>query len=258
MSFKAALYRHVAVEGWERKGISPFNTAAMILIILSVATAILETERSLSGPHATLFYWLDQLFFGFFLAEYLLRLYVAPMNARYAGNFGRLRYMCSPMAVLDLLVLLPFFFSAGSSEMFMMRLLRIIRILRLARLGRFSKALALLWEAVKQRKFELAMSGIVAFFMLIVSSTFLFLFEAETQPEAFGSIPRALWWSIATLTTVGYGDVTPVTAIGRFFAGITAVIGIGIVAMPTGILAAAFSDAFQRSDLKVSEQQQDD
>jgi voltage-gated potassium channel len=86
--------------------------------------------------------------------------------------------------------------------------------------------------------------------LLLVSSTFLYVLEAAEQPEAFGSIPRALWWSVATLTTVGYGDVTPISAAGRFFAGITAVAGIGLVAMPTGILAAAFSDAFQNQESK--------
>lgn len=180
MSVRTTLYRHVDVEAWEQEGISPFNMVVMAMIVVSVATAILETEQLVRGPHATLFNWLDTIFLSFFLLEYLLRLYVAPLNPKYSGRFGLFHYMKSPMAVLDLLVLLPFFFAAGSSELFMMRLLRIIRILRIARLGRFSKALTLLWEAVIKRKFELAMSGLVA--------------------------------------------------------------------MPTGILAAAFSDAFQRSE----------
>lgn len=97
------------------------------------------------------------------------------------------------------------------------------------------------------------LSLLAAGFLLVGSSSMLYLLEAGSQPEAFGSIPRALWWSIATLTTVGYGDVTPVTALGKLFAGITAIAGIGLIAMPTGVLAAAFSDAFQRKraeDLK--------
>jgi voltage-gated potassium channel len=81
---------------------------------------------------------------------------------------------------------------------------------------------------------------------LVGSSSLLYLVEAEAQPDAFGSLPRALWWSIATLTTVGYGDVTPITVLGKLFAGVTAIAGIGLIAMPTGVLAAAFSDALQR------------
>jgi voltage-gated potassium channel len=87
--------------------------------------------------------------------------------------------------------------------------------------------------------------------LLLISSTFLYLVEGDAQPEAFGSIPRAMWWSIATLTTVGYGDVIPVTALGRVFSGVTAIIGIGLIAMPTGILAAAFSDGLERRRNKV-------
>lgn len=96
--------------------------------------------------------------------------------------------------------------------------------------------------------YELLLSVGVAGLLLLLSSAFLYAVEAAAQPEAFGSVPRALWWSIATLTTVGYGDVTPITALGKLFAGITAVAGIGLIAMPTGILAAAFSDAFQKKD----------
>ncbi len=248
MNLRQRLYRQVEPSAWDAKGMSSFNFITMVMILLAVACAIVETEDSLRQTQASLFQWLETLFFSYFLAEYLLRLYVAVENPRYQGWLGRLRYLFTPMAIIDLLVLLPYLLTAASSEVFLLRLLRMLRILRLARLGRFTNAGTLLMDAVKSRRFELAMSGVVAFFLLIVSSTFLYLFEAEHQPEDFGSIPRALWWSIATLTTVGYGDVTPVTGVGRFFAGITAVIGIGIVAMPTGILAAAFSDAFQRKE----------
>jgi voltage-gated potassium channel len=230
-----------------KKGISPFNIAVCATIFIAVIVAILETESSFKNAYGMAFEVMERVFLVFFLLEYLVRVYVSPEMTQYHGRFARLRYMKSPMAIIDLLVLLPYMLSVGASEVFLLRLLRVLRILRLSRLGRFSSAWKLLWNAIVSRRFELMMSGLVAIFLLIVSSTFLFLCEAHHQPEDFGSIPRALWWSIATLTTVGYGDVTPVTAIGRVFAGITAIIGIGLVAMPTGILAAAFSDAFQKS-----------
>jgi len=127
-----------------------------------------------------------------------------------------------------------------------LRLFRILRILSLARLGRFGRAFSALGEAVRARGYELVASAAVAGTLLLLTSTLLYLVEGVAQPDAFGSIPRAMWWSVATLTTVGYGDVFPITGLGRLLAGATAVTGIGLIALPTGILASAFSDAIQK------------
>lgn len=98
-------------------------------------------------------------------------------------------------------------------------------------------------QAIAQRRHELGISAVVAIGLMLTSSTALYLAERGLQPEEFGSIPRAMWWSVATRTTVGYGDIVPVTALGRLFAALTAVTGIGLIALPTGILAGAFSEA---------------
>ena len=240
------LYRYVDATAWGHKGLSPFNFAICILIIVSVLLAVIETERPIREAYPYLFLISEQILFVLFVIEYGLRVYVAPENPKYSCAFGRLRYMKSGWAVFDLLALLSFMAPFVSNSLaFYIRLTRIFRILRVSRLGRFTQAWDLLWEATVRRKFELLMSATIAFILLLVSSAFLYLFEAELQPKEFGSIPRTLWWSVATLTTVGYGDVTPITVAGKFFASLTAISGIGIVAMPTGILAAAFSDAFQ-------------
>ena len=154
--------------------------------------------------------------------------------------------MVSPWAIIDLIAILPFFLTFGAVNTFVLRLIKLIRLLRLARLGRFSSAISDLYLAVSSRRYELTVSLVVAIMLLILTSSVIYVLEASHQPEAFGSIPRALWWSVATLTTVGYGDVTPITPGGQAFAGLTAIIGIGMIAMPTGILAAAFSDAMQK------------
>ena len=127
----------------------------------------------------------------------------------------------------------------------LLRLLRVLRMITLARHSRWAVAIRCLIDAVARGNRELALSFAFAAVILLVASTMLFWAEGTVQPDAFGGIPRAMWWAMATLTTVGYGDVTPITALGKVLAGIVAVAAIGIVAMPTGIMAAAFSDAFQ-------------
>ncbi|RUR53065.1 potassium channel family protein [Vreelandella populi] len=243
---KAKLYHQLAPEAWHEKGLSKLNQLICVLILLASLTAILETEPTLRAMAPGLFTALEAIFIGMFTLEYLLRLYAIGEDPRYRGVTGRIRYIFSFWALVDLLAILPFFLGFMShNNAFLLRLLRLARILRLARLGRFSQAWSALASALKSRTHELLLSAGVAGLLLLFSSCCLYVVEAAAQPEAFGSVPRALWWSIATLTTVGYGDVTPITALGKFFAGITAVAGIGIIAMPTGILAAAFSDALQ-------------
>ncbi|MBE0402524.1 Potassium voltage-gated channel subfamily KQT; possible potassium channel, VIC family [Halomonas citrativorans] len=243
---KATLYQQLAPEARHEKGLSRLNQFICLLILLASMTAILETEPTLRLMAPGLFPALEAIFVGLFMVEYLLRLYAIGEDPRYRGLGGRLRYIFSFWALIDLMAILPYFMGfIVYNNAFLLRLLRLARMLRLARLGRFSQAWASLADALKSRSHELLLSAGVAGLLLLFSSCCLYVVEAAAQPEAFGSVPRALWWSIATLTTVGYGDVTPVTALGKVFAGLTAVAGIGLIAMPTGILAAAFSDAFQ-------------
>lgn len=247
MGFKEAIYKEVDVQA-RTNGVSRFNQIICAIIIFAVINAILETEQPLVDRHERLFEVIEWGLFVIFAIEYFLRLYVAPLNPQFAGRYGRLRYVFSIWSIIDLLALLPFLLTAFGSTSFYLRAARLLRILRVARLGRFTAAWSVLGQAIGKRRYELMLGGLVALLLLLVSSTFLYIFEADDQPAAFGGIPRALWWSVATLTTVGYGDVTPMSAAGRFFASLTAVAGIGLVAMPTGILAAAFSDAFQKQD----------
>ncbi|MBB3330716.1 voltage-gated potassium channel [Halomonas campaniensis] len=246
---RSILHRQLAPEAWHQPGLSPLNKLICILILLASLVAILETEPNVRRLIPGVLSFLEVVFVSLFILEYLLRLYVAGEDPRYRGIGGRIRYVFSIWALIDLVAILPFFLGfLTHSNAFLLRLLRILRILRLSRLGRFSRAWSALAEALNARVHELLLSVGVAALLLLFSSACLYVVEAAEQPEAFGSVPRALWWSIATLTTVGYGDVTPITALGKIFAGMTAIAGIGIIAMPTGILAAAFSDAFQNND----------
>jgi voltage-gated potassium channel len=154
--------------------------------------------------------------------------------------------MGTPIALIDLLAILPTLFAFGGASSLMLRFFRVLRMLRLAKLGRTSKAWHHIREAVYERRYEF---GLILFLLLVtilISASLLYLAEAEAQPDKFGSIPRSLWWAIVTLTTVGYGDVYPVTPLGRFFAGIIAIAGVTMIALPTGIFASSFTEAMER------------
>jgi voltage-gated potassium channel len=246
-SIRRLLHGQLAPEAWPRAGLSPVNKAVCVAILASSALAILETEPAVHALMPPAAFFATELAFALlFLIEYVARVYAAGEDERYRGLVGRLRYVVTPLAVVDLLAIAPFFLLHGTTDSFLLRLIRLLRILRLARLGRFSLAMQLLGTAVRSRRYELGLSFLIAGVVLVGSASLMYTLEGDSQPEAFGSIPRALWWSIATLTTVGYGDVYPVTPGGRLLAGLTAISAIGLIAMPTGILAAAFSDAFQK------------
>ncbi|RTE87080.1 MULTISPECIES: ion transporter [Gammaproteobacteria] len=242
---KEKLYRHLEPSAWLERGMSPTNIVVSICIVIASCLAIIETEKPLADAHHNLFFVFETVFFIIFAVEYVARVYAAGEELRYRGFWGRIRYIFSFWALIDLIALLPYLLWFGNYNAFFMRILRVIRIFRLARLGRFSLAMQAFFNAIAQRRYEFVLSVIFAFALLLFSSAILYAIEAPYQPEEFGSIPRALWWSVATLTTVGYGDVTPITGLGKFFAGVTAIAGIGMIAMPTGIMAAAFSDAYQ-------------
>lgn len=226
--------------------LSPLNKVVIALIITSVCVVIIESEPLFYAGRESLFYALEVAFGTAFLLEYLVRLWVCVENPKYANGLkGRLRYMLTPAALLDLFAVLPLFLYLLGPQAYMLRLVRLLRVIRLAKLGRFSNAVSAIGEALSERKFELLASFLFSVVLLLITSTLMYLVEARHQPEVFGSIPRAMWWSAITLTTVGYGDSYPVTAVGKVLAGLTAVLGIGLIAMPTGILAAAFSNALQ-------------
>jgi len=246
MAVAAWLTTQIDPQSWQREGLSPFNKFICAAILLSTFMAIVETEPVLTVSYPSVFFWLNLLFLAIFSIELLLRIYIAPYAKNHSG-ISRIRFIFSPWTLLDILVLLTFMPVSEDLPLLVMRLIRVFRIVRMSRLTRFNYSLSLLLNSVGKRKTELGISFLIAMSLLLLTSILLYLVEGSSNPDDFGSIPRAMWWSIATLTTVGYGDVTPLSPLEKFCAGITALIGIGIVAMPTGILAAAFSEAYQQA-----------
>lgn len=247
VALREKLYQALTHDTETGSRLSITNRLLIIVIVSSVFVAVLESEDLLSQPYGDLFWLLELCFGAIFAVEYIIRLWVCSENPKYGpGVKGRIRYAFTLTALFDLIAVLPLFMTVLGSETYLFRLLRITRILRLAKLGKYSHAARAIGEAVRSRSHELILSLGAGLVLMLVAATCLYIAEKQVQPDAFGSIPRAMWWAIATLTTVGYGDTYPITVLGKMCAGATAIIGIGLVAMPAGILAAAFSDGLSK------------
>lgn len=212
------------------------NVALAVLVVANVALAIAETVESVRDVAPRALAWFEWVSFAVFGVEYVARLWSCTADGRYPRPMqGRFRFALTPLMLVDLTVLvLPYWFD-----------LRPLRILRLVRLARYSRRLMLLVDVVRQRREELLVSMAVALMLLVASSTAMYWVERGANPS-FDSIPATMWWGVATLTTVGYGDVTPVTALGKMLGGMVALIGVGMFALPAGILAGGFAEALQR------------
>lgn len=219
-----------------------FDNGIALLIFLNVTAIVLESFEPLHARYAQTFHAFELFSIAVFSAEYLARLFTADLKypklspARAVG-----KYLLSPMAIIDLLAVLPAFLHLLIP--FDLRILRILRLLRLARLfklKRYMRSLQLIQEVITEKRAELSATVFVSFIVLVVSSTLMYYVERDEQPDAFPNIVAAFWWAICTLTTVGYGDVVPATVGGKIISSIIAVLGIGLVALPTGILSASF------------------
>jgi voltage-gated potassium channel len=224
----------------------------ILLIIANVVAVVVESVDSVSQQYAGFFYWFEVASLAIFSIEYLLRLWVAPLDPRYPGWLrGRLKYALSPMALIDLAAIapafLPLFFAM---DLRIVRALRIFRMFRLLKMSRYVESLNTLDDVVRSKKEELLVTTIMIATLLLFSASLMYLVENEAQPDKFPDIPSALWWGIATLTTVGYGDVFPITPIGKLLGGAIAFLGIGIFALPTGILASGFAEEIQKTKKK--------
>jgi voltage-gated potassium channel len=247
MTIRRRLYFQLEPLAWPGQGVSPLNRLLVAAILLATAGSILQTEPLIAAGREPWFRLAELGFGALFLAEYAGRLWTSAENPAFAdGVRGRLRYAMTPGALLDLAVVLVTFAPFVVANALLLRLLRLLSIIRFARLGRLSAAMRHLTEALRERRYELSLTAFLAAFVMTFGAAALWWAEGEVQPDKFGSIPRAMWWATVTLTTIGYGDVYPVTVLGKVFAGLVAVAGIGLIALPTGILAAAFSDALQR------------
>lgn len=219
----------------------------MLLIIANVAATVLESVESIAAAHPVFFAAFETFSVAVFSVEYVLRLWTCTENPAFASAItGRARYAVTPLAIVDLLAVLPFYIPfLIPVDLRFIRILRLMRIFRLLKLGRHSSALKFVRNAFSKEKEVLAVTAVVLVILVIFSSCLMFYLEHEAQPEAFASIPHTMWWAVETLTTVGYGDIIPVTPAGKLLGSFIAILGIAMFAVPTGILASAFLEEVQ-------------
>lgn len=219
------------------------------LIIINVVAIVVESIPSVAKQYYSEFVMLEIVSVSVFAIEYIARLWTCVEKIQYAEIEGsnskrRLHYFFSPLALIDLVAILPsllmFFFPLD------LRFLRVLRLLRVFKLTRYSRAMQLLLQAFIDEGNSLLAAFSIMAVVLILASCGIYLIEHDIQPDKFGSIPAAMWWAMATLTTVGYGDVVPITPIGKLFGGVITLVSMGMVAIPTGLLASSFSEQLRK------------
>lgn len=222
-----------------------FDWFLIILIIINVITVMLETMPTLHQQYQAQFFVFEVFSVAVFSVEYIARIWTCTLdNNQTAMHTSTLRqrwhFMLSPMSLVDLLAILPFYLS-----MFIgldLRVLRLFRLVRMVKLGRYSVAMQTL-QIVIAREYRVIVAALgMLMIVMVVAATVMYHLERVAQPEHFGTIPAALWWSVVTLSTVGYGDVSPITPAGQFFAGMFILIGVALFALPAGILASSFTE----------------
>ncbi|MBC8316942.1 MAG: ion transporter [Desulfobulbaceae bacterium] len=257
MSLRTRIYNLFEIRGAEEVAARVLNVLLMFLILVNVLAVILETVEEYRIQYGMWFRYLEIGSVIVFTFEYMLRVWSCVENSSYGGGWwARLRYMRSPMAVVDLLAILPFFCSMLFS--IDTRMLRVFRLFRVFKLSRHFSVLEVLGNVFRSEAKALLSAIFIMMILVVLSSAGMYVVERSTQPEVFSSIPRAMWWAVVTLTTVGYGDVVPVSLAGRLLGVVITILGVGMAALPGGILRSGFSGglaaprrAFENSAAKV-------
>jgi voltage-gated potassium channel len=225
-----------------RKAAKRFEILIITLVILSILGIIIDSY-SFKNPavHNTL-HALEITIVIIFSIEYIARLWTANLLYPHLGPLkSRIKFMLSFEGIIDLIAIVPFYLPLiFKADFRVVRLLRVLMLIRILKLKRYSKAMHLFITIVGDRKKELAITGYITALLVLVSSIIMFQIEHSVQPEKFPNVIETLWWSVSTLTAVGYGDVYPITGLGKILSSFIALLGIGLVALPTGIISSGF------------------
>jgi voltage-gated potassium channel len=224
------------------------NSFIVSMIVLNMVAVILETVDSLYKAHEALFKGFEFFSITIFSVEYILRVWSCTDIEKYRHPLrGRIKYILSAGGLIDLLAVLPFYLPLLIKyDLRILRALRLVRFLRFFKLGRYLQASRIIARVFRKKRDELVLSLAITFCLIIIASCLMYFTEHDAQPDKFSSIPETMWWSVATLTTVGYGDVYPITVMGKILTACISILGIGMFALPAGILASGFADEFKR------------
>jgi len=248
MGAKQFVYNVVEIADSQNNISKFFDIFIINLIFLNIMAVILETVVSIGDAYGGLFLIFEAFSVAVFTIEYIARLWTCDLKKDCGpGLRGRLKYALTPMALIDLLAILPFYLSIFVVlDLRFLRMLRLFRILRLLKLVRYFETLRKMGHVLKVKKEELTITISVVIILLVFASSFMYFIENSAQPDNFSSIPASMWWAVATLTTVGYGDVYPVTPLGKALGSFIAMLGVGMVALPAGILGSGFMEMIQK------------
>lgn len=254
MSVKNRVYRLLdKPEPDDRLGIA-VDWFILVLISLSVVTAILETVESIKDTYSSIFWVFEVITIIVFSIEYVLRIWSCTSNPEFSHPvFGRIRYAFTSMALIDLIAILPFYLPfLVALDLRYIRVLRVMRVFRLLKIGRYSKAISESIRVIRSRKAHLIITLTMTIILLVLISGVMYVIEREAQPDVFASIPDTMWWTVCTMTTVGYGDVYPITPLGKILAGLISLLGVGLFAVPAGIISSGFYDVMRTDKCKTS------
>lgn len=246
--FKRICYQIVEKGAHGKRRYLAFDNLIILLIVLSVISITLESIPDINPIFRKFLQYFDAFTIMVFTLEYFMRIYVSDLTHPSKNRFrSAVRFMFSFQGLIDLIAILPFYIPMiVRIDLRYVRIVRLARFLRILKVNRYNNSINLIHEVIREKRSELATTVFLAFHVIVVASFLMHHFEGVVQPDKFSNVLDSFWWAIATLTTIGYGDVYPVTAIGKIMSGVIAIVGIGLVALPTGIISAGFINKVEK------------
>ena len=246
-SYKLRIYEILEMTNAEDKKAEAVNLFMLVLVVLNVTAVVLETVESIYLAHKVLFQYFADISIAIFTIEYILRIWSCDVDPKYRRHIlGRLRFSLTPLAMIDLLVILPtYVVLAFPADHKLLRSLRVLWAFRLLKLSRYSQSLQTITDVIRARKRELAMSFSAILFFMVLSSTVIYFLEHEAQPQRFPDIPATMWWAVLTMTTVGE-NFYPITTLGKLMGGLLIILGVATFALPTSILTSGFVEELEK------------
>ncbi len=241
MWYRRKFFQMLGGEGHRSRLVKALDYALMALICVNCVFSMLESVERLAMVHGKIFHDFDVVSVLIFSVEYWLRLWTIVEDPKYADPlWGRLRYVVTPLALVDLFAVLPFYL--GFIVTFDLRELRVLRLLRVFKLTRYSNAMVIMTAVLRQEARSMGTIIFVFLVILVFDASLMYLLEHPVQPDVFSDVPTSLWWGVETMTTLGYGDMVPQTWLGKVLGGLTALLGVGMIALPAGIMASGFTE----------------